>query len=261
MKNEEKKSPLTDRPLRNPGQSIDEAIDKLIDDKALSYIVASTFFIALSIMEWVRWYNNAPYSPILYSIMALLVTGFSAFKLVKIKKKLENLKLGRDGERAVGQFLENLRENGYKIFHDIVGEKFNIDHVVISKHGIFTIETKTYSKPKKRQANIRYDGLNIFVDGHQSSQDILVQARAEAHWLKTVLKESSGKEAQVKPVVVFPGWYVESDAAGFNPDVWVLNPKALSKFISKSKMNLSDEDVALFSYNLSRYIRATHSIE
>lgn len=261
MDKEEKRSPLTGRPLRNPGQSIDEEIDKLLDNEAINYIVASAFFITFAFIEWLRWYNNSPYTPLLYTIVALAITVFSTVKLIKIKKKITNLKLGRDGERVVGQYLELLRENGCKIFHDIIGEEFNIDHVIVSNYGIFTIETKTYSKPKNRKPNIKYDGVDILIDGKKSQKNIIAQARAEAHWLQIMLKESSGKETTIKPVVVFPGWFVNSENAGFNPDVWVLNPKAIWKFISKTKMTLSDEEVALFSYNLSRYIRATHSVE
>jgi len=256
-----KKSPLTGKPLRNPGQSLDESIDKILNEEALNYILASIFLIVFAAMEWFRWYRNLPYSPWVYSIMALLVTIFSIFKLIKIKKKLVRLKLGRDGERAVGQYLELLRENGCKIFHDMVGENFNIDHVIISTHGIFIVETKTYSKPIRQQATIKYDGRSITIDGYQPKQDILMQARAEANWLKSMLKESSGRDVQIKPVIVFPGWNVDNASAGFNPDVWVLNPKALSKFIPKSQMSLSKEDVALFAFNISRYIRSTYSIE
>ena len=163
----------------------------------------------------------------------------------------------RDGEKAVGQYLELLRENGCKVFHDIIGNDFNIDHVIICKNGIFTIETKTYSKPVKGEAKIQYDGENVKINGRDILKDVLTQSKAEAYWLKTHLKEMTGKESKVKPVVVFPGWYIENSAAGYNPDVWVVNPKALGNFLPKSGMVLTDDEINLFSYHLSRYIRST----
>lgn len=36
-----------------------------------------------------------------------------------------------EGERAVGQFLEQLREQGFHVFHDVVGTGFNVDHVLV----------------------------------------------------------------------------------------------------------------------------------
>lgn len=257
----DKKSPLKDNPLRNPGQSLDEAIDKTLNDEALGYIVAPIFFIVIAILEWWRWYVKSPYTPWTYTIIVLFVSTFCIIKLFKIRKKIINLRLGRDGERVVGQYLEGLRENGYKVFHDIVGNMFNIDHVIISEHGIFVVETKTYSKPNHGSANIVYDGFNISINGLKPLSDILIQARAEANWLQNMLKESSGKDVIIKPIIVFPGWNVDNKQAGFNPEVWVINPKALRAFIPKSGMSLSKEDVALHSYNISRYIRSTYSLE
>jgi hypothetical protein len=45
--------------------------------------------------------------------------------------------MAKDGEKAVGEFLERFREKGYRIFHDIVGGDFNIDHVLIGPSGIY----------------------------------------------------------------------------------------------------------------------------
>lgn len=234
---------------------MDEEIDKLINDKLDFYGLIMVFFAVYAAMEWYRWYTNPPYAPVQYTIMSILIISFSIFKIIKIKKHVKLLKLGRDGEKAVGQFLELMRESGYKVFHDIVGDKFNIDHVIICKHGIFTIETKTFSKPINGKAEIQYNGDKITVNGHETLSDILTQAKAEAYWLKNFFKESTGKEIQVKPIIVFPGWWIENSAAGYNPEVWVLNPKALIEFIPKSRMNLANEEIHLYSSVLGRFIR------
>ena len=39
-------------------------------------------------------------------------------------------------------------------------------------------------------------------------------------------------------------------------DVWILNPKALPAFIPNSGEQLTDEDVGLVGYHLSRFVRA-----
>jgi hypothetical protein len=72
---------------------------------------------------------------------------------------MANLRLGLEGERTVGHALEELRVYGYQVFHDIPGNKFNIDHVIAGPAGIFTIETKTRSKPGDG------DGLERAVQG------------------------------------------------------------------------------------------------
>jgi len=249
----EKKSPLTAKPLRNPGQSLDEEINKLIDDKGISYAVIVIFPIVLAALEWWRWYKELPYSPWIYTIIALACSSFGFYKLFKLRNQVKNLKLGRDGEKAVGQYLELLRERGAKVFHDIVGNGFNIDHVVISTNGIFTVETKTYSKPAIGKSSIQYFDTKLVIDGFESKTDILVQAKAEANWLNSILKEITGKPCKIKPVVVFPGWYIQCHVD--NPDVWVLNPKALPKYIENNQTQLTQEEVNFFAYGLSRHIR------
>jgi hypothetical protein len=79
------------------------------------------------------------------------------------------------------------------VFHDIVGDGFNIDHVICAPSGIYTIECKTISKPVIGEAINKYDGKSIFIDGVKFDRDPLVQAKAQAEWLNSILSESAGK--------------------------------------------------------------------
>jgi len=248
-----KKSPLTSSPLRVPGQSLDEHIDNVLNDEGLIYIFMPIFCVVLTCLEWWRWYAELPYSPYLYSFLAGIVILFSAYKISRLKKKLKKLRLGRDGERVVGQYLELLREKGYRVFHDIVGDGFNVDHIIISTHGVFVIETKTYSKPSKGKPIIKHENDSIVVDGFNTSTKTLNQVAAASSWVESVINETTGRKIAVKPVVVFPGWFIETK--NNKNDIWVLNPKALPTYIENTPDILSKEDMMLFSYHISRYIR------
>ena len=249
-----KKSPLTDKPLRYPGQSLDESINKILDDDVLEYILMPTICIMLTLLEWWRWYNDSPYTPYLWTLLTLVIIPFSIFKIYKIKKKIKQLRLGRDGERVVGQYLELLREQGYRVFHDIVGNDFNIDHVVISEKGVYVIETKTYSKPSEGKPVIRHQSDQIIIDGFNTGEKIITQVKAASNWLNNVIKESTGKNISVKPVVVFPGWFVETKSN--TKDVWVINPKGLPAFINNAPTTLTKDEMMMVSYHISRYIRS-----
>ena len=172
-----KKSPLKDRPLRYTGQSLDEEIDDLVNEKMIGYFFTVILACYATFMAWDTYYKPVKSPPILLTGLTGFIVLFCAYKIYKNFKRFKILKLGRDGERAVGQYLELLREEGYRIFRDIVGSSFNIDHVIISRKGIFVIETKTYSKPvrKEPQPVIHYDGEKILVDGQESKTDILTQ--------------------------------------------------------------------------------------
>ena len=70
---------------------------------------------------------------------------------------LQRLKQAKEGERIVAEYLDALRDEDCYVTHDLTGDKFNVDHVVIGPHGIFTVETKTISKPLKGSAKVLYD--------------------------------------------------------------------------------------------------------
>lgn len=246
-----KKSPLKSSPLHNPGQSLDEEIQKVFDDKVTPYALALSYILVLALLEWIRWYTKTPPNPKIYTLLAIIAVPFCFYKLARIRKTIKQLKLGRDGERAVGQYLEELRVKGYRVLHDIVGNGFNVDHVVFSPKGIYVIETKTISKPEKGEARVFVSDEKLLLNGKTMDRDPVVQAKAAAGWIADLLKESTGKSFQVKPVVVFPGWYVE----GRRLDAWVLNPKALPTYIDNEKAVVTPEDVQLATYHVARYIR------
>jgi len=251
----ESRSPLKAAPLRYAGQSLDEEIQRVLEDDVRVYLMAATIAIVLVLNEWWRWYSNSPPQPVVFTVFGMGVLVYAARKVVLARRKLKTLRLARDGERSVGQFLEGFRENGYRVLHDIVGDNFNIDHVLIGPKGVFTIETKTMSKPARGKPEIDYDGTQILVNGFKPDRDPVVQAKAQAHWIKELVKELTGKYITVRPAVVYPGWFVNQSLKGIRPEVWVLNPKALATFIENSDGELSDEDVRSFHAHLSRYVR------
>jgi hypothetical protein len=254
--NNKPRSPLKDKPLRYVAQSADEAIDDLLNDKIFFYLVGATITIMSVINEWLRFYTPLEKPPILITIIGGLLCIICIYKIITHFKKLKNLKLGRDGERAVGQYLELFRESGCHVFHDIIGNSFNVDHVLISTKGLFVIETKTYSKPATGNSKIHFNGKEILINGNSTHSDIITQATAATAFIQKVLKNSTGKDFLPFPVVLFPGWYVEGD--GNNQGrMWVLEPKAFKKFVDRQTQKYSPEDVALMSYHLSRHIRTS----
>jgi len=253
--NHDSKSPLKDKPLRHAGQSLEEERRNLIDDKVQFPVLLALMYIVLAGLEWWRYLKDSPPQPALATAVAVVAALFVGWRIVRIRPKLKALALGIEGEKAVGQFLERLREQGCVVFHDVVGTDFNIDHVVIGPAGVFTVETKTWRKPLRGDARIRFDGHTLMVGEHKPDRDPIVQARAQASWLRHLLQESTGKSFDTRPVVVFPGWFVES-APGSHKDLWVLEPKALPAFLENEPVRLTPEDVKLAAYHLSRHIRA-----
>lgn len=248
------RTPLKDKPLRLPGQSLQEEWRTLVEDKIEPWVMLAIFFIALTALEWFRYFRNDPPHPVLFSVFATVMVSVAVWRFYRLRPRLRQLRLGAQGERAVGQFLERLREQGYQVFHDVLGEGFNLDHVCIGPAGALTVETKTWRKPVKGNPQIQYDGERLLVNGHETDRDVLAQAQAQAGWLLRTLEESTGRRIPVQPVVVFPGWFVHA-SHGANAKVWVMEPKGLPAFLAHEPTRLSQEDARLAAFHLSRLVR------
>ena len=81
---------------------------------------------------------------------------------------------GERGELVVAEQLEELRATGFRCFHDIVRDGFNIDHVVVGPPGVFVIETKFRSGSGVIEFR---NGQGIFVGGREEERDPFKQAR------------------------------------------------------------------------------------
>lgn len=248
------KSPLKAAPLRNPGQHLDEELDVLINDKATGYVLMPLMLWAMAGLEWLAAVQRAPRAPGWYAAAALLFSAVGVWKLIQLRESARRLRLGRDGERAVGQFLETMEVESARVFHDVQAEGFNLDHVLVCERGIFVIETKTWSKPKS-DSRISVQSGAILRDGQPVNQDPIGQVLGGSSWLTRLLTEGTGRKFQVQSVVVFPGWWVEPMDAATKRTVWVLEPKALPAWIEHAPSTLSREEATLISYFLGRYIR------
>lgn len=248
------KSPIEDKPLRYPAQSLDEKLDDLFIEKFLPYIIVPAIFITIAFNSWITYFSKVVPNPYLLTGLAIIITAWSIYKIITMIKEIKSFKQGRDGEREVGMNLELLREQGFKVYHDIIGKDFNLDHVLVGTKGIFVIETKTYSKPQSGQCKIIYDGEKLAYNGTYRSKKPIIQAKAGKQWLRNYLKDSIGRDFNILPIIVFPGWYVESKVA--LTDFRILNPKGLDKFMQKRSDELSTEDVALISNRIEIYVKS-----
>jgi len=252
------RSPLKGNPLRQAGQSVQEEIDRVLDNQIdePALLIAITFVLLLYAI--LNYFLHTP--PVVFVLICgLYFVGSLIWGVPRIRRarrKIRHLRQGRDGERAVAEYLDTLRDDGYRVFHDLQGDGFNVDHVIVGPQGIYTIETKTLSKPTKGNPTISYDGERIRIGAFEPSRDPITQAKAEAAWVRRLLAESTGKDFTVRPVVVFPGWYVEGPK-NEEPLVWVLEPKMLGPRLRNQPTFLKKEDISLCAFHLKRFLRST----
>lgn len=253
-----KRSPLIAAPLRLPGQSLSDEMHDVGYDGMLAPLLLALFVTILAGLDWWRYAFNLKPSPWISTAFAVVVTAYAALRFTSTKKRLEQLKLGRDGERAVAQYLEWFRTGGFFVFHDIPNDGANIDHVLIGTRGLFTIETKTISKPSRGECKVRVADSTVRCNDKPLDRDPIIQAKAQARWLSTFLAEAQFK-VFVQPVIVFPGWFVEPFDMK-REGVWVLEPKALDRFVENEPERFSNDQVRAMASALSSYVRSKAAV-
>lgn len=224
-----------DAPLREPGQALRYRLDKafsslflngalgpIISLAPLVYGMGRMLFVVRQ--EWVEW--------ALYGLLStLLVLAFSLL-LVRDYQRIRRLKLGLACELAVGQELERLvrpEAHPYYVFHDVPTDSFTIDHVVVTPHGVFVVETRA------RALAIGSNGLelnSVAVEPerlrfpHWQERRPLHKTRQGVSWLTDWLERRCGVPVPVKGVLVLPGWNVDISEA--SSDILVVSGEQLA---------------------------------
>ena len=253
------KFPIDEKLLRWPGETLAKKSDDAVLESLIWLGAASVTFAGLDILlPYHTFHTNTPH-PLLASciIGGIGLIASASFAGVFLKKfgRLRDDYLGYFGERLVGEYLDQLKSNGYRVFHDIQCEgakgRFNIDHVAVGPNGVFVVETKSARKPSLREANfeykITYDGTEI-IHPRGRNRSAINQVCRNADWLSKRLNQMLGLDLNQQPVLVFPGWYVTSLKPGA---VIVANHKTVAAFIRNHPgQNLSDSEVDLIGRQL-----------
>jgi hypothetical protein len=247
----DKRYPLRRRPGRSAGQSAAEIRNRLIEDAVLWPMMVSAALSVLALAEWLEYFMPRPPQPWLFTAVALISVAYAVIRIVRAIPLAKALKLGAEGERSVAFQLDALRAKGYQVFHDFLGAGFNIDHVLIGPAGVFTIETKTRTKPEREKATVSYDGRSVRIAGWEPSRNPVIQARAQAAWLREMLRQHAETDVWVRSVVVFPGWWID-ESANQTSDTWVLNPDRLPAYLERQPNVLSKEAQHLLATHVRR---------
>jgi hypothetical protein len=240
-----RRSPLTQHLLRSPGTSLHTEIEDIsvtIDSYLIMLFALPVLFYATYLSQIYLGAGKQNIASILvYVLGTAIVTALLLAKMWWSLKKRSSLYLALDCELAVGQELNNLMLEGYRVFHDFPAEKFNIDHVVVGPKGVFAVETKGRAKRNKKggaaEATVVYGGNGLQFPGWFEKEPI-EQARRQASWLQKWLSSAVGDPVSVKPVLVLPGWFVELKKPS---DVFIFNGKNPQSLLKRQSDNMLSE--------------------
>ncbi len=238
-----KRSPLSGHLLRSPGTTLQRRIEALNLD-IMTYVVV---FPALPLLAYALYLplmqtgKTSNLSDLIICICIFGVLLWVGIKVYRLMTEKTNCRLGLDAEMAVGQELNQLMADGYRVYHDFPAEDFNIDHILVGPTGVFAVETKGRTKADKRKgkvdAHASYDGKSLqFADWYETEP--LLQTRRQADWLEKWLCSEMETPVSVRAVLALPGWYVVRKEIG---SVMVISGREAPQLAKPSGSSLAGE--------------------
>ena len=251
--------PLTRDLLRPPGHSLRQRIDDLDLDIDLHLIAAMTAPLLLySLHISQSYFGGEPENGFRIGVSVLtglIVVGIATKRLIRLLNDRKHATVGLDGELATGEELNQLLLHGCRVFHDIPFRYGNIDHVVVSQSGVYTVNTKMHGKmPQGGGVELTVDNEKNVVRFPDGPCNIPIsQLTTEAKWLSDYLTKAVGQPVNAEPILALPGWFIK-ERIGRGP-VYVINPCNPKKFFVQNRQVLSPEMVQRVAHQLEQLCR------
>jgi hypothetical protein len=167
----------------------------------------------------------------LASEVALLVSMFVISRYVL--PLVERRDRGAVGEEQVGAVLDALPPQQWTVIHDASLGRGNVDHIVIGRAGLFTVETKSHPGPVRVG---RVHGATL----------------SQAHAQRRAVERVTGLE--VEPLIAYSRAWVDKPMAR-RKGVRVLPARMLPAYLAKRPQKLSEQEVGQAQVRLAEALR------
>lgn len=204
-KDRKKRLPFTQKILRPPGESLRLRLielDEKLNDRFVQLFLSAYSPLVMAGLVALQGVRATIGVWIAVAAIAVIASVWSAYRLWKVINLRRRIRLGFEGERHVGEALNQLMLVGYRVFHDfLITDKprsiRNIDHIVIGPNGVFAVETKTRRKVKGEDGAKVTILDNVLQYPWGVDQRDLAQAQEEAAWLADWLSKMSDQSVKV----------------------------------------------------------------
>jgi Nuclease-related domain len=189
---------------------------------------------------------------ILFFVMSAGLCAVAYFRLRPLIHARACYQLGFHGERYVAEELNELMAEGFRVFHDVPFESYNMDHVLVGPTGVFVVETKTKRKRLRgsdKLYRVVFDGERLqFPNGWDT--DALEQIKRNRKTLSQWLSSSTGDRISAEGIITIPGWFIERSVRS---TIHVVNPKEIRSLVTNSTgPGLSSAQIQRASHQLEQ---------
>ena len=248
-----------------------ESLQRKIRDLEFSYyeiVLMPVYFGILTVLSWLISTGIMPVNytfAIVFTIITIFISIQSYKKYQKISYTLSKYRMGLEGERYVGEMLNKISSDTIKVFHDIPGDRFNVDHIIVSTRGVFAIETKHYDRTK---------GHEFFFDGNMIERmekdgrrfrcpKLLPQMEGEARFIHDEIKQRTNLDIPVIKVAILIGCYIHTPAeSDKNKNIkryfgkyWITNEKLFESMFMDEKEIYDVSVVKLISTHMNEFVK------
>ena len=176
----------------------------------------------------------------------LLAAMFAVYKIINTFRAARRARLLRDASLAIGHQLQQLSSASTLLFHDVETSAGVIDHVVISRQGIYAVNVIARRSSEGASARILENRVQFSASEEQLSvvPDLAKNTRLAKHFTQLV-----GQRVRVRSVIAVPGWETPEQADERHLVVNERNVAMLLGWKDKTDL-LMDDDVQILVQDL-----------
>jgi hypothetical protein len=152
--------------------------------------------------------------------LTLLSFLFLASQVIRYWQRLWLLLSEQRLNEAVASELHQGAAAGTRVFQGYWAGGFEIDHVVMSAAGIFSVRVQVLQQADGYPANVAFDGELLYPAGSAPINEPILRTKFLANQLGKLLSERLGRFQGVRPVLLIPGWSIER-ASGLAVPIYV----------------------------------------
>ena len=228
------------------------------------------FFVIMTIFLWLfcldlKWIQFNAITASVFTVISIIISIRSYRKVKNLRKSLNNYRKGLEGERLVGEVLNKLSNDSCYVFHDIPGERFNVDHIIVSTRGVFAIETKHFDRSKCHEFS--FDGNMVYRQMKDGSlflcPKLLPQMDGEARFIQNEIENRTELKIPVIKIAVLVGCFIHTPAENeadknmkkYFSKYWIVNEKLLPSMFLEEKEIYDDSVVKHIASHIKELVK------
>jgi hypothetical protein len=198
-------------------------LQDFLEDHLLAPIMVLVMVAAMCLIEWTGYLKQSPRNPWIYTWWLLGAAVVIAIHWRRQWPEASGLKLGREGERALAEYLNIRLDADSRALRGVPLEGGTADQVLICTRGVFVIKTEARSLSRCGDPVVHVANTGVRVNGFKPDRDPIAQTLRYVDALNRLLPELATPKIEAIGIVVFPSYKVIDDRKG-NRRVWVLEP-------------------------------------